>query len=135
MSLDKLLTESMSAVPDCLAAAYIDIGSGMLLGVRTVDTHPQPVLDMVAATTADLFQGPNVALIESHFRAARGDDRDSSNHYFKEIFVFSDNLLHVFLRTKKNPDHVLCFVCRKAANIGMVLSKSRMVVETFAEQV
>lgn len=135
MSLDKALSEAMASIPECLASAYIDIASGFLLEVRTVDSHPQAVIDMVAAATADMFQGPNVTLIENHFKAARGGDQKSTSHYFQEMLVFSDNLIHVFMRTKKYPDHVVCFVCRKSANIGMVLAKSRMVVESVAEQV
>lgn len=135
MSLDKALSEAMSTIPECLASAYIDIASGFLLEVRTVDSHPQEVLDMVAAATADLFQGPNVMVIENHFKKSRGLDPKTSAHYFQEMIVFSENLVHLFMRTKKYPDHVACFVCRKSANIGMVLAKSRMVVETVAEAV
>ena len=39
--------------------------------------------------------------------------------------MFSDNLLHMFMRCKKNSNHVLVFVTRKSANIGMVIAKSR----------
>ena len=39
--------------------------------------------------------------------------------------MFSENLLHVFLRSKKKHDQAVVFVCRATANIGMVLSKSR----------
>ena len=134
MSLDKALSDAMTTIPECLAAAYIDIDSGFLLSVRTVDTHPQPVLDMVAAATADMFQGPNVTLIENHFKQARGI-QGKAPHYFNEILVFSEHLIHVSLRTRKYPEHVITFVCRKSANIGMVLTKSRMVVDVVAEHV
>jgi hypothetical protein len=30
------------------------------------------------------------------------------------------------LRCKKNVNHVLVFVCRKSANVGMVIAKSRI---------
>jgi hypothetical protein len=56
---------------------------------------------------------------------ARGRPEDS-RHYFNEIIVFSENLIHTFLRSKKSPNHAACFVCRATANIGMVLSKSRV---------
>ena len=42
--------------------------------------------------------------------------------------LFSDNLLHVFMRCKRFQDHVVVAVCRKSANIGMVLAKSRMML-------
>ncbi|MBH24200.1 MAG: hypothetical protein CMH57_07050 [Myxococcales bacterium] len=87
-SLDSALTKSIKDIPMCVALGYVDMSTGMLLGVRTTDSHPQEVLDLVAAATADLFQGSNVVSIEKLFRQSRGLP-DSSAHYFKEIVVFS----------------------------------------------
>lgn len=124
MSLDTTLGKAQQTVPECVAAGYVDMSTGMLLGVKTIDSHPQEVLDLVAAATADLFQGQSVTAIEKLFRRARGQGEDG-HHYFREILVFSENLIHVFLRSKKHGDQALVFVCRGTANIGMVLSKSR----------
>lgn len=125
MSLDKALSAAQAQVPECLAIGYVDMQTGMLLGVKTVDSHPSEVLDLVAAATADLFQGTNVTAIEQLFKKARGMPQDN-RRYFKEILVFSENLIHVFLRGKRNPEHALVFVCRASANVGMVLTKSRL---------
>jgi hypothetical protein len=100
------------------------MSTGMLLAVKTVDSHPQEVLDLVAAATADLFQGQSVTAIEKLFRKSRGQGENGA-HYFREIIVVSENLLHVFLRSRKKDDQALVFVCRASANIGMVISKSR----------
>ncbi len=127
MSLDTALSKAQQAVPECVAAGYVDMSTGMLLGVKTVDSHPQEVLDLVAAATADLFQGQSVTAIEKLFRRSRGQSEDG-NHYFKEIIVFSENLIHVFLRSKKKRDQAAVFVCRGSANIGMVISKTRTVL-------
>ncbi|MEL6181204.1 MAG: hypothetical protein AAFS10_19765 [Myxococcota bacterium] len=127
MSLDAAMANFVSQVPECLAGGYVDMSTGMLLGVKTVDSHPQEVLDLVSAATADLFQGSNVITIEKLFKQSRGV-RDDGHHYFQEIVIFSDNLLHVFLRCKRFQDHVVVAVCRKSANIGMVLAKSRMML-------
>lgn len=127
MSLDTALAKAQQAVPECVAAGYVDMSTGMLLGVKTVDSHPQEVLDLVAAATADLFQGQSVTSIEKLFRKSRGQPENGS-HYFREIIVFSENLLHVFLRAKKKTDQAVVFVCRGNANIGMVLTKSRQLV-------
>jgi hypothetical protein len=118
------LTKTQQSVPECVAAGYVDMSTGMLLGVKTVDSHPQAVLDLVAAATADLFQGQNVTGIEKLFRKARGHSEDGS-HYFREIIVFSENLIHVFLRSKKKSDQAAVIVTRGSANIGMVITKSR----------
>ena len=124
MALDTALAKAQQSVPECVAVGYVDMATGMLLGVKTVDSHPQEVLDLVAAATADLFQGNSVTSIERLFRKSRGQP-DSSTHYFREIIVFSENLLHVFLRSKKKSDQAVVFVCRASANVGMALTKTR----------
>lgn len=134
MTLDKALTAARTEIPECVAAGYVDITSGFLLGVKTVDSHPHEVLDLVAAATGDIFQGKNVVQIEQLFKKSRGITGDSS-HYFNEIVVFSTNLLHVFIRSKRNANHVAVFVCRASANIGMVLAKSRLAVPTIETSV
>ena len=122
--LENALQASVSKVPECLAAGYVDLESGMLLGVRTVDSHPSEVLDLLAAATAEMFQGSNVTSIEQIFKKARGV-KDDGTHYFNEMIVNSENLIHIFIRCKTNPNHVATFVCRISANLGMALSKAR----------
>ena len=125
MSFENALNQAASTVPECVAAGYVDISSGMLLALKTVDSHPQQVIDLLAAATADMFAGPNVSMIERLFKKARGL-QDDGFHYFQEIIVNSENLIHVFLRGKINPDYVVVFVCRKTANLGMALTKARL---------
>ncbi len=125
MSFEIAVKKAQTSVPECVACGYVDMSTGMLLGVNSVDSHPSEVLDLVAAATADLFQGPSVRTIETMFRKSRGQPEDGT-HYFQEIMVFSDNLLHVFLRSKKYPEHAAVFVCRAGVNIGMALTKARM---------
>lgn len=125
-NLDAALQTAIASVPECLAAGYIDLTSGMLLGIKSVDSQPNEVVELLSAATADLFQGANVRTIESIFKKARGL-KDDGHHYFQEFLINSDNLIHVFIRGK-NEEHVSCFVCRKSANMGMVLTKARSVV-------
>ena len=121
--LNSALQTAISSIPECLAAGYIDLTSGMLLGIKSVDSQPTEVVELLSAATSDLFQGTNVKMIESIFKKARGL-KDDGHHYFQEIMINSDNLIHVFIRGKKE-EQVACFVCRKSANLGMVLTKSR----------
>lgn len=125
MSLEKVLAEVQTAVPECVAIGYVDAASGMLLGLRTVDSHPREVIDLLAAATGDLFNGPNVSMIERLFKKARGLS-DDGHHYFQELIVNSDNLVHVFIRGKKVSDYIAVFVCRRTANLGMILTKARL---------
>lgn len=129
MSLEASIQSGINSIPECVAGGYVDMSTGMLLGVKTVESHPQEVLDYVSAATADLFQGENVVTIEKMFKKNRGLE-DDGHHYFQEIIVFSDNLLHIFQRCKNNTDHAVVWVCNKSANIGMALTKARMTLET-----
>lgn len=129
MSLDRALAAAQNEVPECVAIGYVDMVSGFLLGVKTVDSHPSEVLDLVAAATGDLFQGKNILEIERLFDKSRGIvNRAEGMHYFNEIVVFSTNLLHVFLRSRKNPNQVAVFVTRISANVGMVLVRARSAI-------
>ena len=123
---DGALQTAIASVPECLAAGYIDLASGMLLGIKSVDSQPAEVVELLAAATSDLYQGTNVRMIETMFKKARGL-QDDGHHYFQEIIINSDNLIHVFLRGK-NEEQVACFVCRKSANLGMAITKARNVM-------
>lgn len=125
MSFDDALQTAANSIPECVAAGYVDVASGMLLAIKTVDSHPRQVIDLLAAATADLFNGESVSMIERMFKKARGL-QDDGYHYFQEIIVNSENLIHVFLRGKTNPEYVAVFVCRKTANLGMALTKARL---------
>lgn len=135
MSLNSALNDVIQNVPDCLAAGFVDVSTGMLLGIKTVDSHPQEVVELLAAATGDLFQGSNVVTIERLFKRSRGLPEDDDEHYFQEIIVLSKNLIHVFVRGKSLQDQILVTVCRAGANLGMVLTKTRLslaAVETAA---
>ena len=121
--LNSALRIAVAAIPECLAAGYIDIWSGTLIDINSTESQPQEVLGLLAAATSDLFHGPNVTAIESIFKRARGM-QDDGTYFFEEIVVNSANLIHIFLRSKCE-DRVGCFVCRRSVNMGMALTKAR----------
>jgi len=123
MSVDTIVNSAIANVPKAVAAGVVDMGTGLLLGVKTVDQHPQSVLDMLAAATHDLYEGDSVMGIENSFKASRGDK--SQEHYFKEIIITSTNLIHVFSRLTSNSSVVFTVVCHDSANLGLVLMKVR----------
>lgn len=123
MSVETILVKTMAEVPKAVAAGVVDMSTGMLLGVKTVDSHPHEVLDLVAAATKDLFEGDNVTAIENTFKRVRGVQ--TNERYFKEIMVMSTNLLHIFSRLKRYEAAVVVVVCRADTNIGLALMKMR----------
>ncbi|MBA2889938.1 hypothetical protein [Nonomuraea soli] len=122
-----LVKDLRTEVPDCVATGVIDMSTGMLMSVETVDSHPPEVLDMLAAATLELFQGRNVTMIENIFKERRGIVSD--RHYFQEILVNSENLAHLFMRLDSADDVVAVVVCRKTVNVGMLFAQARRVLK------
>ncbi|WP_455388966.1 hypothetical protein [Petrachloros mirabilis] len=123
MSADAIVATVLKDVANSVAAGVIDLGTGMLLAVKTVESHPQSVLDLLAAASKEMFEGDMVQQIEKIFKKTRGET--SEEHYFKEIIVTSKNLLHVFCRLKAKESVVVAVVCRVNANLGLTVSKAR----------
>jgi len=129
MSIDAALQSAISANSECVAAGYVDLVAGEIIGIQTLHAYPAELLDFLALAGADMFQGPNVSAIEKAFDKARGID-GRQHHYFQEILVTSDHLLHVFLRSKKNRNHAACFVYRKSMNIGLAMTAARAAIQS-----
>jgi len=114
-------------IPDYVASGLVDMSTGLLLGVDTLDGHPREILEVLAAATVELFQGRNVLMIEDIWRQQRG--RADEQHYFQEILVNSSNLVHLFMRSAANVDIVAVVVCRRSVNVGMLLAQARIVLK------
>ena len=113
--------------PDYVASGLVDMSTGLLLGVDTLDGHPREILEVLAAATVELFQGRNVLMIEDIWRQRRG--RTDEPHYFQEILVNSSNLVHLFMRSRANVEIVAVVVCRRSVNVGMLLAQARIVLK------
>ena len=124
MSIQESLKVAMKTIPDCIAAGYVDMETGMLLGSTVTDEVGENDLDTLALAVANLFQGRGVAAFETLLRQAGSEEAESPE--FGEIAVFSKDRLTIFLRTREYPDHVVCYVCRASANVGLALTKSHL---------
>lgn len=128
MSADSMCKALLNEVPKALAAGLVDMQTGMLLAVKTTDSHPQEVMDMLAAGTKELFEGDMSNMIDKTFKKSRGDA--STEPYFKEIIINSKNLIHLFVRVPAMPNIVATVVCRIDANLGLVVTKGRGIVRS-----
>jgi len=128
MSEETMIKDSISNVPKAVAAGLVDMASGMLLTIKTVESHPQEVINILAPATKELFEGELVTMIENLWKKARGVDSDE--HYFQEILISSKNLWHYFGRVRSKPETVLTVVCRGDANMGMMIMKCRELINT-----
>jgi hypothetical protein len=130
-SMSQVVTDTVRTfrgqVPEAITAALVDMSTGMLLAVDTIDDQqPDEQLDLLAAATFDLFQGRNVSIIRDVFA-----DRHTSadRPYFQEMLVNSDDLVHLFLRSNRHQDLVAVVVCKRVANIGMLFAQARVVMK------
>ena len=90
----------------------------------TMESHSREVLERLVGITEDLFQGPNVLLIEDVFRKA-GRLNESASHVFQEMVVMNDDLMHLFLRGHNDKDHIITFVSKSSANLVSSLVNAR----------
>src|SRR5689334_14821485 len=122
MNLTQVVNNTLKAfrrdVPEYLGSGVVDLSTGMLLDADTVDDHPRDILDMLAAATADMFEGRTITQIEQMWRDYRGT-HDDGGHYFQEILIYSHSLVHLFMRSPSNPELVAAVICRRTVNIGM----------------
>ena len=64
--------------------------------------------------------------IEDLWKQNRGVS--DSRHYFHEMLITSENLVHLFMRSKTRPDITAVVVCAKNVNIGMLITQARQVL-------
>lgn len=127
MGADSIVKGALATVPKAVAAGVVDMASGLMLSIKTVESHPQRVLDILAPATQELFEGEMVTSIENLFKQARGVT--SEERYFKEILISSTHLWHYFGRLKSNQRTVLCVVATADVNLGMLIVKCRLLTE------
>ena len=118
----QLFSEFMEQVPETVATAINDLQTQQITYVQTIDNHPQQVMDLLYAATEDMYQGPRIREIEQIFCQIRHEQQP---HYFKEIVIFSKNLIHYFSRFTNNPQSVAIIVCRTTVNLASLISKAR----------
>lgn len=128
MSAESIVRNAITQVPKAVAAGVIDMSSGLMLGLKTVESHPQKVLDILAPATRELFEGELVLTIEKYFKQARGVTSDE--RYFQEILISSTHLWHYFGRLKSNSRVAICVVAPSDVNMGMFLVKCREITSS-----
>lgn len=133
MALDAAIKSAMDSVPDCLAAGYIDMDTGMLLETQGESAASVEVLETVSIAISNLFQGLGIQAFEKMLAEAGGSLSENSG--FDEVAIFSGEHLFVFLKARDYVDHIVCFVCRGNANPGMVMAKSQLSLGKIAEAV
>ncbi len=119
LSLDDALSAGMQTVPNCVAAGYVDMQTGFLLGVQGRDDDSIAALEAMSTSIASLLMGRGVRAVEE---LLSGGDTQSAG--FGEIAICSGKRLYLLLRRPDQPDHLICYVSDDSANVGLALAKS-----------
>lgn len=117
------LNLALEEVPDVLGIGCVDTGAGLLLGFRCRDGMHFDLIELIAPVTADLYQGKIITQIEKHWSKMRG--LDEVRHFFQEIIISAEDMLFVFLRSRRYQDYVVLFAWQNMSNLGLALSKAR----------
>lgn len=125
MSVETICQRVFAEIPNVVGAAVVDLETGMLMSVQTRDQHSADMLDMLSASTKDFFESETALRVEKMFKERRDDH--SPEHYFQEIIVNSTNLVHLFLRIRRESMSVLVVVCEADVNLGLAITRSRQI--------
>ncbi|NJO38959.1 MAG: hypothetical protein HC871_16860 [Rhizobiales bacterium] len=127
VSLNQTLDDALASVPGCVLAGYVDLATGIMLGIRAKASYPQEALDLVSATAANLFGHADLTAIESWVLDG-GKSGASGAGRFEEFVVLSEHLMHLCARSKEQSENAVVLVARRSANFGMLMAKSRQAI-------
>jgi len=114
VALNELMDGALEALPDGLAVCYIDMPEALVLTRRSRKPFSQEVMDALAAMAARLLDGEGVV---AAWRTAAGrTDRDRPD----EALMQNGDHTCLFLRVTKYPDHALCLLGRRGADVGQL---------------
>lgn len=123
VDLKNVLPKVCRDVEACIGIAVIDLEYGTLMGIHLERPLPQEVVDFLAAAAARELGGKDVKDIAEMLAAHKKKAATER----KEVSTFTaGNKYHRFVRTKKNPLHVVCFVCELGPDVqeGMIVSRA-----------
>ena len=122
--MESVLAAAQLDVPGCLAAGYVNIPTGTLVCAGSVDTAQRDALGAAARAAPGLFDPRPVADLARFFGEAAASPEASST--LSEAVFLTDEMIHVYQRSRVDPAHALVVVCRRSANIGMAIARARL---------
>lgn len=125
VALENALAAALRDIPECLAVGYLDLQANAPLAVQSLDLPSVKLLNN--AVLASFFQEHNLHGIE-HLYAKTNRTTEDANQHMREMILFSDNLLYVFIRGIRNRSHVGCFVTQARANVAALLTQARQLM-------
>lgn len=121
MPLQPLLERAIDQIPECQAAAVMDLATGMVLATHYVDDVAARQLDLLLPAS-ELFQERGVARVD---RALSPEALEDSS---REVLIVGALGVQVFLRGKYQRDIVLVTLVDHRAEVSDVLRGARRVL-------
>ena len=116
-NLNDICKSILDDVDEALAAAVVDLDSGLLLGVaHNVPYFTQTYLDGVAAASVDMFRGKAVRNVEKLVAQIRGEE---PKPMMQEVQFVTDKTFHFMTAVTGKPNALAVLVTSKRANMGM----------------
>lgn len=116
-SLNDICKEIMDDVDEALAAAVVDLESGLLLGVsHNVPYFTQTYLDGVAAAAVDMVRGKAVRNVEKLIASMRGEE---AKPMINELQFVTDKTYHFMTLVPNKPNAMAVLITSRKANMGM----------------
>ena len=116
-NLNEVCASIVNDVDEALAAAVVDLHSGLLLGVaHNVPYFTQTYLDAVAAAAVDMFRGKSVRNIEKLISGMRGAE---PHPLIQEVQFVTEKTYHFLTIVPNKPNAMAMLVTSKRANMGM----------------
>lgn len=116
---------------DALAAAVVDLSTGLLLGAyHNVPYFTNSFLDSVAAAAVDMFRGKGINNIEKRLAQSRGSELKNS---IEEIQMTTTKTFHFMSVIPGKPNALAILITGRNANLGLGWSSLRGALPILAE--
>ncbi|RMF70326.1 MAG: hypothetical protein D6743_00420, partial [Calditrichaeota bacterium] len=103
--MNETLESLVNEVDGALAAAVVDLNTGLLLGAyHNIPYFTQSYVDAVGAAAVEMFRGKNISAVEKMLAAQRGEE---VHHMIKEIQMTTDGTYHFMSIVPDKPDALL----------------------------
>ena len=129
-NLNDIMKEIVDEVDEALAAAVVDLNTGLILGVsHNVPYFTQTYIDAVAAAAVDMFRGKAVRNIEKLISSMRGHE---PKPMLNEVQFVTDQTYHFMTIVPDKPNCMTVLITSKRANMGMGWASLRSRLSTIS---
>ena len=124
MALSDALEKSLDDVPEGVAAGYLDLKTGEILGFSAIEDKPQEFLNVVATAVSELFEAPLFKIFEN-MRTKNTIEEDFGENSFSEILLLGTKYITMLKRCDESPQHAVVYVAQKSTPPGILLMQVR----------